>query len=53
MLTKDGIHTLANFVIVDLTQAYLLPQSCVTQGFITSNVVQAKERNYYNRHPID
>jgi hypothetical protein len=50
---KNDIHTLANIVIVDPTQTYLLPQSCTTQGFIALNVVQAKERSYYNWHPID
>jgi len=53
VLTKDGIRTLANVVIVDPTQADLLPQSCAIQGFVTFNAAQAKERNYRNRHPCD
>jgi hypothetical protein len=31
----------------------LLPWSCATQGFVASNVAQAKERSYHNWHPID
>jgi hypothetical protein len=46
MLTKDGIHTLANVIIVDLMWANLLPRSYATQGFVASNVVQAKEISY-------
>jgi hypothetical protein len=53
MLTKDGIRTLANVVVVDPTQAYLLPRSCTTQGFTIFNVAQAKERSYRNQHPIN
>jgi hypothetical protein len=53
MLTKDGIRTLANVIIVDSMWANLLPWSYATQGFVASNVVQAKEISYHNRHPID
>jgi hypothetical protein len=53
VLTKDGIRTLANVVIADLTQADLLPWFYTTQGFIAFDVAQAKERGYHNRHPID
>jgi hypothetical protein len=53
VFTKDGIRTLADVVIVDPTQAYLLPRSCTTQGFPTFDVAQAKERNYHNWHPND
>jgi hypothetical protein len=42
VFTEDGIHTLVDIVIADPTQAYLLPKSCATQGFVTSNVSQAK-----------
>jgi len=48
VFSKNGIHTLAEVVIVDLTRADLLPQSCATQGFTTSDVAQAKERGYHN-----
>jgi hypothetical protein len=49
VLTKDGISTLANIVIVDPTHANLLLQSYTTQGFATSiNAIQAKERSYHN-----
>jgi hypothetical protein len=36
MFTKNDIRILANIVIVDPTQADLLPQSCKTQGFVGS-----------------
>jgi hypothetical protein len=51
VLTKDGIHTLANVVIVDPTQEDLLRRHCVTQGFVASKTTQAKEKSYYDRHP--
>ncbi len=53
VFTKNGIHTLINVVIADLTQAILFPQSYGTQGFAAFDVVQIKERSYYNQHPID
>jgi hypothetical protein len=49
VLTKDGICTLVDVVIA----RDLFPRSCATQGFVASNVAQAKERNYHNRHPSD
>jgi len=45
VLTKDGIRTLTNVVIVDPMQADLFPQSCVIQGFVSSDTTQAKERS--------
>jgi hypothetical protein len=53
VLTKDGIHTLTNVVIANPTQADLFPWSWATQGFTTSDVTQAKERSYRNRHLTD
>jgi hypothetical protein len=53
MLTKDGIRTLVDVVMVNPTQVDLFPRSCATQRFVASNATQAKERNYCNRHPID
>jgi hypothetical protein len=53
VFTKDDICTLVNVVIVDPTQMDLLPQSCATQGFATSNAIQAKEQSYHDRHPVD
>ncbi len=53
MLTKNGICTLTNIVIADPMWADLLPQSCPTPGFVSSDVVQAMKRSYYNRHPIN
>jgi hypothetical protein len=51
VLTKDGISTLVNLVIAYPPWANLFPQFCETQGFATFDVVQAKERSYYNGHP--
>jgi hypothetical protein len=31
----------------------LHPRFCITQGFATSNAVQAKEMSYYNQHPSE
>jgi hypothetical protein len=42
VFTKDGICNLVNVVIIDLMHAYLLLQSCTIQGFMASNVIQAK-----------
>jgi hypothetical protein len=53
VLTKDDICTLVDVVIVDPTWTNLFPWSHTTQGFVASNVAQAKERSYHNRHPID
>jgi hypothetical protein len=53
VFTKDGILTLINIVIVDPTWANLLPRSCTTQGFVASDLVQAKEWNYHYRHLVD
>jgi hypothetical protein len=53
VFTKDGNCTLANIVIVDPTQANLLPQSCTIQKFVAYTATQAKERSYHNWHPIN
>jgi hypothetical protein len=53
MLTKYGIHTLVDIVFGVPTWVDLLPQSCITQGFVASNVVQTKERSYCNWHLTD
>ncbi len=53
VLTKDGICTLVNIVIADPIQVDLLPQYCETQGFISFNATQAKEKNYRNQHHIN
>jgi len=50
VFTKDGICTLIDIIIVDPTWVDLLPQSCATQGFVTSNVVQTKEWSYHDWH---
>jgi hypothetical protein len=51
VLTKNGLHTLADVVIVDPTCVDLLPQSCTIQGFATSDIAQVKERSYCDQHP--
>jgi hypothetical protein len=45
---KDGIRTLVDVVIVDPIQTDLFFGSCTTQGFVTSNAIQAKEKSYHN-----
>jgi hypothetical protein len=44
VLTKDGICTIANVVIVDPMRVDLLPQSCATQKFVAFDIVQAKKK---------
>jgi len=51
VFTKYGIRTLADIVIVDPTRANLFPQAYTTQGFVTLDAAQAKERSYRNQHP--
>jgi len=53
VLTKNGICTLIDVVIVNPTRADLLPRSCTIQGFVASDVTQAKERSYCNQHPTN
>jgi hypothetical protein len=53
VLTKDGIRTLVNVVIANPTWADLLPWSCATQGFVTSNATQTKKQSYRDRHLIN
>jgi hypothetical protein len=50
MFAKDDIYTLADIVIVDPMWGNLFPRSCATQGFVTSNANQAKEKSYHNQH---
>jgi hypothetical protein len=53
ILTKDDIRILTDVVIVNPMQVDLFPRSCAIQGFVVSDAIQAKERNYRNRHPTD
>jgi hypothetical protein len=53
VFSKDDIRTLTNIIIADPMQKKLFPRSCATQGFVTLDVVQTKERSYRNQHPID
>ncbi len=53
VLTKNGIHTLANIVITNPTWMDLLSQSCATLRFAIFYVVQTKEFFYHNQHPIN
>lgn len=50
MLTKDGIRTLVEFVIVDSTKANLFCRYYITQGFVAFKIAQAKERSYHDQH---
>jgi len=34
-------------------QVDLLPRSCTTQGFVTFDTTQAKEKSYHNQHPTN
>jgi hypothetical protein len=43
MLTKNGIRTSIDIVIIGPTRMDLLHKSCATQGFVTSDVTQAKK----------
>jgi len=53
VITKDGICTLVDLVIVDPMHVDLFPRFHITQEFATSNAAQAKKRSYHNQHPID
>jgi hypothetical protein len=53
VLTKYDIHTVVDVVTVDPTRTYLFPRFCASQGFVTSNAAQAKEKSYCNQHPTD
>jgi hypothetical protein len=45
VFTKDGIRTLVDVIIVDLTRVDL--SSCITQKFAAAfNATQAEEMNY-------
>jgi hypothetical protein len=50
---KDDIQTLIDVVIVNPLRTNLLLSFCATQGFITFDVVQTKERSYCDPHPFD
>jgi hypothetical protein len=52
-LCSSKIGTLIDIVIANPTQVDLFLQFYTTQGFVASNVVQAKERNYPNQHCTD
>jgi len=53
VLTKYGIRTLAEVVIVDPTLVNLLPQSFTNQGFVALDATQPKKKSYCNRHPTN
>jgi hypothetical protein len=53
VLTKDGIRTLDDILIVDPTRTNSLPWSCTTQRFVVFDATQAKEITIRNWHPID
>jgi hypothetical protein len=52
MFSKDGIQTLVAIIIINPTRTNILPRSCETQRFATSDVAQAKERNYMTNTPL-
>jgi hypothetical protein len=53
VLTKDGIQTLADIVIIDPTGMDLVFWFFVIQEFVISNMVQAEERSFRIAHPIN
>jgi len=53
VLTKNEVCILINIVIVNPTQENLFCQFCITQGFIASKAIQAKEKSYHNQHPTN
>jgi hypothetical protein len=53
VLIADGIHTLADIVIVDPTHADLVSQATFSQGMVVTIVAQANIMSYCNRHPKD
>jgi hypothetical protein len=52
VLTKDGICTIVDVVIVNPMRMDLLPQSCETQKFVALNVVQAKKKVIVTNTPL-
>jgi hypothetical protein len=44
VLTKDGIHTLADVVIINSIQTNLFSPFCTPQGFVTSNVTSTQKQ---------
>jgi hypothetical protein len=53
VFTKDGICTIVDIIIANPTRTNLLPRSCATQGFESSNAIQTKEKNYHDQHPTN
>jgi hypothetical protein len=53
VFTKDGICILTDVVIVDPMCANIFFQSFTTQRFVAFDVIQTKERNYYDQQPTD
>jgi len=53
VLTKDGIHTLIEVVIVNPIRANVFPRSCIIKRFVDFDVTQTKKMSYCDRHPHD
>jgi len=53
VFTKDGICILIDIVIVDPMRANIFLRSFTTQRFVAFDVIQTKERNYYDQHPTN
>lgn len=49
ILSKDGVRTIANIIIANLSSFDLLPWTTWTLRFTTSKVVHIKERTYKER----
>jgi hypothetical protein len=48
-----GIHTLVDFVIVDLTQANLFPNLVQLKDLLSSMLFKLKKKSYHNEHPTN
>ncbi len=48
IFTKNGVHTLVNFITIKPTQVDILVRSYSTQGFIASKATYTKEKNYHD-----
>jgi hypothetical protein len=53
VLSIDGIRTLANVVIADPTQAYLVSRVVVSCGVTVLVMVQVKKRLHYDHYPTN
>ncbi len=53
MLTIDGIHILANGIIIDPTRVDIVSQVVSFWGMVMTIITQEKFVSYCNQHPKD